>query len=619
MDYRTAAAISQNLAGIGDAFLQTLDPANNAKAALMRGQNALLGAQLEGQNIENRYAPNFQQSRIDMNRASAGQSNSAAGLNRSKMLGQDIQNQAGQLLLDGFTEVPTTSFTQGGRYGPDEMTDPNTERGYTSTGRNLSPGVVATNPSVYPRGTVFQSTDGKAYIAADTHGNANPNVVDIYRLPQEYKAQSGPQLLKVVGRENIPYGTTAEQLAALRAKYERQAGLSNIFSGGGAADLATGTAKMAALNAPDEMAARRALAAQGVAMNQGEYFEPTRSDAFQNRKIQGELNQEALRQQGAMQRTATENVFKALVGGRGGVGSSSSSTGGGNFNPFEGAKETGNSTLARFSIDGEKIAEADLPKAQAWATSVSMLTSMNVPFEIAKSFADKHHGLPTQEDGLLSSPHMSYNQFDPNPISPEQAAQIAAKYGVGSGAAPDVQRIMSFAQVFGGGFPQVAAANNQGAEANQPANVQTSPAATAPAAVPQTGTDRPPGKALGTELEKADKQKGMDRGTAYNAGTLGNIMRAAKAEGVPFEDILATAAAGGEANDQQIARIFSTSKGLGVLAGGGANAADLRNALNDVRALKAANLNPERVSAYFRSNGQPAQSGVQIGKYIVQQ
>jgi hypothetical protein len=231
---------------------------------------------------------------------------------------------------------------------------------------------------------------------------------------------------------------------------------------------------------------------------------------------------------------------------------------------------------------------------------------MNVPFEVAKSIADAHHGLPTTEDGWFSSPSQNYDAFNATSITPEQAAQVASRYagggGGGGGGSPDMQRIMSAAQIFGGGGQQQPVAAQPAVQAPvQPADP-----------VPQTGADKidtPPGKALGTELEKAEKQKGMDKDTAYNAATLGNIMRAAKAEGVSFDDILATVAAGGDSNDYEISRIFATSKGLGVRQGGGHTAADLRNAMKDTRALKAANLKPDRVSAYFRSP-QTAQGGV---------
>jgi len=489
MDYRTAAALSQNIAGIGDMFMQINDPATRARAALMGNQNALLGAQVRGQDIENQYRPGMFAAQTDAYRGSAANAFAGARYEDSRAQGQGIQNKAGQALLDGFMQVPTTSYSQGGTAGPDEMTDPWTEKGYSATGKNLSPGVVAVNPSVHPLGTVFQGQDGKTYIAADKHGNKDPNVVDIYRLPQEYQAQSGPQNLRVVGREKIPYGTTADQLAAMRAKYERDAALSNIFAGGGAADLATGTAKMAALNAPDEMAARRALAAQGVAMNQGEYFDPGMSDAFQGRALQGDLNQEALRQQGAMDRTAADNdlkarisVFDAMTAG-GGTTAGSSTGGRGRFNAFDGAKEIGGATVARFALDGATVSQEDLPKAQAWATSVSTLTSQGVPFETAKAIADAHHGLPTMEDGWFSSPRQNYGAFNATAITPEQAAETAARYGVGgSGAAgPDMQRIMSAAQVFGyGGGQQQPAAQPQPRPPGQPADP-----------VPQTGADKP--------------------------------------------------------------------------------------------------------------------------------
>jgi len=508
IDYRTAAALSQNIAGIGDMFMQMNDPANRAKAALVGNQNALLASQVEGQGIENRYRPGLFLAQTGAANGSAASGFANARQSAAQAANWNIRTRAGEAALDGYTQVPTTSYSTGAAVGgPDEMQDRWTNKGYTATGKNLSEGVVAANPKVYPLGTVLRDPSGKTFIVGDVHGNQNPNVVDFYRSPENYQAQSGPQQLQVVGQEKIPYGTTAAQLAEMRAKYERQAGLSNIFAGGGAADLATGTAKMAALNAPDEISARRALAAQGVAMNQGEYFEPGLSTAFQGRDLQNNLDQERLEQGGAMDRTVADNIQKnqGLIfnAATEGIGQRSTGTGG-KFDSFDGAKEIGGAAAARFSLDGETIGQTDLPKAQAWAASVSTLTGMNVPFEVAKSYADAHHGLPTTEDGMFSSPRQTYNSFNATSITPEQAAQLAEKYSGGSAGGGDMERIMQAAQIFGYGAQEQPPA--------APAPVQTVGAP--PAAAPQTGVEKSAPKASdefkrrqSSDEAKAEKSK----------------------------------------------------------------------------------------------------------------
>jgi 3D (Asp-Asp-Asp) domain-containing protein len=99
--------------------------------------------------------------------------------------------------------TPTTHYsisTKAG--GTDEKHDKWTDAGKTATGDNLTPGVVAVNPEVYPYGTIFKDENGFAYIAADKHGNKDPNVVDFYQPPKAY-GQPTPEKLAVVGK--VPF------------------------------------------------------------------------------------------------------------------------------------------------------------------------------------------------------------------------------------------------------------------------------------------------------------------------------------------------------------------------------------------------------------------------------
>jgi 3D (Asp-Asp-Asp) domain-containing protein len=96
--------------------------------------------------------------------------------------------------------VPTTGYSIGKSYGgTDETEDSGTGRGVGSFENELRPGVVAVNTNIYPIGTIFKNADtGNVYIAADKHGNSNPNVVDIYYTPSQYKQ------LKEKGTPNTP-------------------------------------------------------------------------------------------------------------------------------------------------------------------------------------------------------------------------------------------------------------------------------------------------------------------------------------------------------------------------------------------------------------------------------
>jgi hypothetical protein len=115
-----------------------------------------------------------------------------------------------------------TEYSLGGAVGgPDEMQDQWTNKGYTSTGQNLTPGVVAVDESAgFPLGTIFKDPDtGYCYIAADRHGNGNPRVIDVYRPPSQYGSTPGFMSLDVwkqgAGRSSV--GATPE---AIRAQLE---------------------------------------------------------------------------------------------------------------------------------------------------------------------------------------------------------------------------------------------------------------------------------------------------------------------------------------------------------------------------------------------------------------
>lgn len=120
----------------------------------------------------------------------------------------------------GVFRVPTTNYSLGAAAGgPDEIQDKWTNKGYSSSGKNLTPGVVAVNEKAYKLGTVFQDADtGETFIAADRHGNKDPNVIDFYQDPKDYKQSKGARNLRVIGfEENI--GKTPQEVQAQLQKW----------------------------------------------------------------------------------------------------------------------------------------------------------------------------------------------------------------------------------------------------------------------------------------------------------------------------------------------------------------------------------------------------------------
>ena len=111
--------------------------------------------------------------------------------------------------------LPTTEYSQGSSAGgPDEMQDKWTNRGYSSTGQNLTPGVVAVNEKAHRLGTIFQDRKtGKHYLAADRHGNRRAGVVDVYKSPGTYGKTGRPDLVAVgkIPRGDIPKSAAGMQ------------------------------------------------------------------------------------------------------------------------------------------------------------------------------------------------------------------------------------------------------------------------------------------------------------------------------------------------------------------------------------------------------------------------
>lgn len=116
--------------------------------------------------------------------------------------------------------TPVTFYSIGkSAGGADETEDKWTNRGYSSKGPNLTPGVVAVNDRVYPLGTILKDADsGQVFLATDRHGNKDANVVDVYVPPGNYKAAKVQRRFEVVGKvDDIP--DSAEGVRTLLANY----------------------------------------------------------------------------------------------------------------------------------------------------------------------------------------------------------------------------------------------------------------------------------------------------------------------------------------------------------------------------------------------------------------
>lgn len=177
---------------------------------------------------------------------------------------EQVSNETSQ-----FT-APTTYYGFGKDVnGPDEIQDKWTNQGYTSTGKNLTEGVAAVNTQKYPLGTIFRDSDsGEVLIAADSHGNKDPNVIDVYRSPSNYVKKKENKSYEVIGqipREQIP--KTPSGIASLIEQYSGNQS-SNLQGQASSIDNAIsmgGDLSQQAMGSP----AQQALVAQMIQEGQG--------------------------------------------------------------------------------------------------------------------------------------------------------------------------------------------------------------------------------------------------------------------------------------------------------------------------------------------------------------
>jgi 3D (Asp-Asp-Asp) domain-containing protein len=156
--------------------------------------------------------------------------------------------------IDGLLSVPFTNYSKGkDAGGPDEMQDKWTNKGFSATGPNLTKGVVAVNPDVFPLGTVFRDpATNEVFIAADKHGNKDKNVVDFYQDPSEYTQSKGKRNLEVVA--NVEPAKTPE---GIRAQLDEISAALSQREGAGAArpaGIQPGAPKSTSTKTPTEEA-----------------------------------------------------------------------------------------------------------------------------------------------------------------------------------------------------------------------------------------------------------------------------------------------------------------------------------------------------------------------------
>ena len=642
--------------------MQMNDPAARAKAALVGNQNALLASQVEGQGIENQYRPGLFTAQTAAANGSAAQAIAGGRLNdaqtanwngrnaaQQRMQAAALPPQAGNYTLGGDGVVTPETENQIWNNAQGYLTNPNADRNKLPLGmRNNNPGNIVYPSADYAKrvGAIGASanhdagsSDGKGgkyrqLVFADpvagmraasglidrkygsgmktanqiiagengwTGGNfdAAANVARTMGVSpdadlnlsdpatkirfmkalalQEHGAASALYTDEVYGGASQP--AAQNNPIASEADLQRLAINAAIASNSDANDLTTGISRASGLFATTPQGQDSSLVALGNA--------PSNANTAANNI--NNLNQETLRQGGAMDRTLVENDNKARIailnagvgsGGDGGNGLAPKS-----FSDAKSAAEMASEISKQaFGVsekDGQLVDDIYNPQRSAYAQSVNnLLLDGRTPME-AKAMADAHHfgGTPAvqTEDGMFSDPSSNFKTAEP---IPRQAGAVGGSR---------MDNALSLGQQLFGGGEQAAAA--------PPAAVQT--VSTSPAAVPQTGVEKPPGKQLGAADAMKKRQVESDEGTAYNVATLKEILPLAQAKGVSVEDMMATLFANSPTEDAAIKTALANSR-YGIFPD------RIRNALKDSRALSAVGLSPTISQPYTQ---QPAPQG----------
>lgn len=397
---------------------------------------------------------------------------------------------------------------------------------------------------------------------------------------------------------------------------DQRALLSNLYGGGGANDLTQGMARNAALNAQDELAARRAaIALSGNLPDTNQAFMPelqgqviraqgANDVAVQNAKSQGDLRMKA---------------FDALYGNPV-IGKRSGPTN------YQGGKGMSLEALSKhikdkFAIPGQEISPEMMPAANAYRNTMGNLTGQGLNESQAASIASQWHNDPVYSSSLFGSPGIEAGKdFNMNPMSPSEAATAANDFfekqnvpaaNVDPVVINQIMKIMaSGGMPLGDGF--VADGASAAPETPPAPNPVAAPSTPAPATFTQPQT-------LGQQATAKRKGVQQAKNTEYNKETMNDLAGIIARKGLSLDQVIATAMAGGQDNQTALqAALYQMNPpalgGVGMGQSGitGPSMEDIQNAAKDPEIQKMFGINPALVSPQTGNAGQ-----TQVGRFIV--
>ena len=466
MDRNTAAALGQNLSSAFADIGQIFDPRYRAAADQQRLTNEGLTLKNTGQGIENQYAPQVFGSQIGLNNAKTATEGTQQGLYKSQTAFQNTRNQGlGDLYkLNSQSQTNLTPLQQKiASAATTYNVDPNVALSIVGQESGFNPN---TTPGTSSASGLFQFLDADRAKYGIGSGAPEDQQIDagMRKMQENYNAAekalgrkptageayavyyqgigAGPKILQ---NPDASFRDTLSQfgpgyadsvikanpwLADIKTNRDfinwseqkmgkqgftgqpqpvdmnRAAILSSVAGGGGdPSQLVNAFAKAQGMGATDELTARQAALGQGVVMNQGEYFLPQESTAFQNRGLasafginEADNRSNELIASGNAQADALKAVFGLGGGTRRGDGSMLSvpKTAPNSFSDMNKVNEEAQAASFRtFGVplddEGAPTEDPYAPSRRAWSQSYTNARQTGMSPIEAEAAANVHH------------------------------------------------------------------------------------------------------------------------------------------------------------------------------------------------------------------------------------
>lgn len=408
---------------------------------------------------------------------------------------------------------------------------------------------------------LFQSQIAQNQASAGAAGAA-ANLHNVQAEAARQRAAYGQQALNIPVPQGtfpgVPYAADVKAPPSPQAMQDYQNAVAlrlNAYGGGNSDQYAQSIARIAGLNAQDEMSARRAqLGVTGQVTNTNQTFTPE----MQGNVIAAQGANDVAKQAEVNKGNIQQELIKQAFGGTPGVGATGTGP-----NGMMKLEDLDKYVQTKFSTPGGELSPEMIPAANSYKSSMAILMSQGLDPMTADSIASQHHGSATYSDPFFGSPQMEAGKaFNLSPISRDQAVTIAEqvradKSKIGMDRAAQIMQTM---------FPNGTIAQNPtsgGVTAGMPNQAPPPPnqpvSTTAPATGPVASTSRTGPITLGEKAAAKKAGEKSQKDTAYNKRTMDQVKAFAQKNNVDIPTVVATVLAGGPENQDALSKALFPS------------------------------------------------------------